>query len=216
MIVKIYFPNHYLYFELRFIIYIIVRIKGDVIDTEEYLSVDGTALWTKYKKKFVARSLLVPQLEVEFYWTTNFGISSKSFTLSSPLENLNATELLKNVMNEDVQNGRDKPHTFLKKLVEDNNKLERENKINIARNQQTPSNSSSNVTNRNVSKEANPKQNGWDKFLNKDQKSSSLKQATIGYFNSEPIERLKEILVAPKQEVPSAIFLGKTYIFKYR
>ena len=158
--------------------------KGVVLDADDFFRFDINVLWTKYKKKFIVRSLVAPQLEIEFYWTSDFGIKSSTFVLSQPVQYPYLADLLLKLENEDFKNKRKKGnYYFLKDMIEKQAAL---------------SNSNLNSTDK-------------LRFGNEGAVSTSMLAANTAQkpFNSKPIKRLQELLHASKDELPTSVFMGE-------
>ena len=54
---------------------------------DQFLGESANRLWTKYKKRFIATSPLVPNFTLEFHWSTRFGVTSKTLNLKEPTYN---------------------------------------------------------------------------------------------------------------------------------
>ncbi|KAF2360330.1 SGNH hydrolase-type esterase domain [Trinorchestia longiramus] len=182
----------------------IATFEGPVIGVDDFLSEDVDFLWTKYKREFEARSTELPDLRVDFYWTSLMGVKTK-LALSQPYQNqkiFSAAE--KRFQNRLMQRSQ---------LLNLNTIQRNKSRRNSSKHAGQPSLNYTAVLNEHpdasfkIQTHSENNTRSQSPFVESNG-SGREKYQNLKTFKSEPLERLRNISRMEKNKVPDIIFLG--------
>lgn len=178
----------------------------------------------------MATSKQTPDIEIEFYWTTIFGLDIRNVHVLEPGINHNVSALMEQMRLEDIDNGTPNNthalfHKYLNKMKAKTTAHSQTNSATLVNSRDSSTTRKSSVNNTlNTTVDALPEQlrngvvhdipstlfeNGShiDSETSSGENSEAILEQTI--FKSEPLKRLKKLLALTPTEVPDLVILGE-------